>query len=482
MSQAPPPRKRQKASGPSSTRGKKRRKAKQKPGWRRLLGAMAAGAVVGFGVVWAVTLPPVPKPAARSWPMAQPTPVPAGQNAFAVYRKAAASLDFGAPEGSKAAKERARALGQALHEGEPVGPELAGLTARNQQALAAFAAADRLPDMQVLPPGHTAKTRLPNMIKLQALARVGVLDFQERWRRGDHMGAADRAVEVMAMGRRLASSRHETTIIALVGVVIGDLQLAEINRAAPSLSGVPTPALDRLLHGLNRIDAYETPVEEVAVIAERDLWLREVEQMRERGLPEEQAWLNWASGLMLGKLSEYSRNYHDQLAIQIAARNFGGEAALENRYFKRPLAEAIFSGLIHPGEGLALWSLSMQSINLTGTAEKLLLAEARFDALRVRLASERYRRQHGRLPASLADLAPAHIAAPPSDPFQPDRQLGYAAGKLWSVGWDGKDQGGRLAVDPTLKPVEKRRAQVGDVVLLQRSQIIPIIRQSGPVK
>jgi hypothetical protein len=74
---------------------------------------------------------------------------------------------------------------------------------------------------------------------------------------------------------------------------------------------------------------------------------------------------------------------------------------------------------------------------------------AQMRALIAALAAERYRQAHGVWPQSLADLVPAELAAVPPDPFdgQPLRLLHVPDGvEIYSVGPDGIDDNGRLAV------------------------------------
>ena len=69
--------------------------------------------------------------------------------------------------------------------------------------------------------------------------------------------------------------------------------------------------------------------------------------------------------------------------------------------------------------------------------------QVRLDALRLLIACKRYQRAQGRWPGTLQELVPAFLPAVPTDPFdgQPFR---YDPGReqLWSVGPDGKDDGG----------------------------------------
>jgi len=95
--------------------------------------------------------------------------------------------------------------------------------------------------------------------------------------------------------------------------------------------------------------------------------------------------------------------------------------------------------------------------------------------LLVALALHAYRLEHGRYPVTLAELAPAYLKKLPNDPFAMQGTFGYA-GKgstytLYSVGPDGKDDGGKPIEDPASNPTASPRARhlvrensVGDIV------------------
>jgi hypothetical protein len=74
-------------------------------------------------------------------------------------------------------------------------------------------------------------------------------------------------------------------------------------------------------------------------------------------------------------------------------------------------------------------------------------AEANIRLLRVDLALRLYRAEHGRFPAQLSALVPGYLDAPPLDPFNGQPliyRLQGASYLLYSVGPDGKDDGGTL--------------------------------------
>jgi hypothetical protein len=112
--------------------------------------------------------------------------------------------------------------------------------------------------------------------------------------------------------------------------------------------------------------------------------------------------------------------------------------------------------------------------------EQLAIVRMNAERIPVAVAIERHRRQHGRPPADLEALLgqPGELERIPADAWDGQR-LRYGATdgrvRLWSVGPDGRDDGGRLATDPLTGEPERfpsRRfagrgdAKPADVILL----------------
>jgi len=76
--------------------------------------------------------------------------------------------------------------------------------------------------------------------------------------------------------------------------------------------------------------------------------------------------------------------------------------------------------------------------------------------LTVALALQTYRAEHGAYPPALANLAPGYLHAVPIDPFAVDGQLHYTRTpdgyRLYSVGPDGKDNGGVPSAEGRQQP------------------------------
>ena len=95
-----------------------------------------------------------------------------------------------------------------------------------------------------------------------------------------------------------------------------------------------------------------------------------------------------------------------------------------------------------------------------------LLMDARRRQVFTALALERFFAKNARYPAALAELVPDFLPAIPADPCdaQPLRYRATSAGRymLWSVGFDGKDDDGKVTPETKTTPKLTRRDYQGD--------------------
>ena len=110
---------------------------------------------------------------------------------------------------------------------------------------------------------------------------------------------------------------------------------------------------------------------------------------------------------------------------------------------------AAFAAKVAPLSTGSIYRLPLSRMALPSFAnasKNVLRYETRRELTIAALAIERFRRQHGRLPAKLADLMPGFVSAVPVDRMDgnPLRYRVNADGTftLWSIGEDLKDDGG----------------------------------------
>jgi hypothetical protein len=99
-----------------------------------------------------------------------------------------------------------------------------------------------------------------------------------------------------------------------------------------------------------------------------------------------------------------------------------------------------------PGSGDEALAWGMVS----GVCYQEIFTRLNFTLFRVALALAWYQAEKGEFPGKLEDLVPRYLQKVSTCPFT-GTALGYAPGKVWSIGFDGKDDGGK----PISKTVER---------------------------
>lgn len=134
-----------------------------------------------------------------------------------------------------------------------------------------------------------------------------------------------------------------------------------------------------------------------------------------------------------------------------------------------PLQREIESAVVSPR--LVFARLLMPSLSRAVMTHHRGVADRRMAA--TALAVRLYQADHGgRAPATLADLVPAYLPAVPPDPMSRGRPLNYRADgdtpAVWSVGEDGKDDGG------SREPTEGRKPSLPTDRWQARDAVVPL--------
>ena len=94
-----------------------------------------------------------------------------------------------------------------------------------------------------------------------------------------------------------------------------------------------------------------------------------------------------------------------------------------------------------------------------------LFVESQLGLLQVALALRQYELENGNFPAAIEQLVPGYLKEVPTDPFAPGSKLRYrpvaSEYLIWSVGPDGKDDGGLLPESGRYQLIGKYRGDVG---------------------
>lgn len=383
--------------------------------------------------------------------------IPAERNGYALA-EAAAVAAF--PADDEEGVPRKLLYRAAEHAGPPeqAGPPVIDVgSSRYQEQLGALHRARRAPGFQVRAGKPNVDDTAPRYSAIAALDAVALLHFRRRMAAGDLAGGWPVLLDALWLPRRLAAARGEGLGNVLVGSWCVRRAIAAAHRAGPALFASPEPLLAGVAAELDVLAGYQVDLA-AAVAADRDALIESLHRQAPGPsvLSTEGLGKRWdrASAPAIGRLLDaWSEAIRDRDLERrdgiVEACRLGDDDGL-----------LWLSRALHPLDATALFL--GQTALYTAPSESAWAAEARFQGLRTELAIARYRRRYGHLPARLADLVPLYLPAVPRDPFQPATALRWDHGKLWSVGPDGTDDGGR----PMAEVFDGDRWPAGDLRLI----------------
>jgi hypothetical protein len=317
--------------------------------------------------------------------------------------------------------------------------EITRLLAQCREPLAAAREALRKECLHPLP--RSCDDEFPYLSDLRLASQLLILDGRRHELAGRPEEAAQRYAEVLALAS--ATARNGSMIHSTIAVYIATSACQEVERCVGSgkMTDHALRALDaRIAKALaERVPESETlAVEWVAL----DQYAEEVAAGRISldGQPSQTAQANRATR-MIADSGRAEINDVLGRAIEDARQPYW------KRSQKDPEPRTLLGLMCLPTGFSALY---------TRCAER----DALLEGLRVEIAVARHRAAEGRLPASLQALTPKYMDAMPPDPFD-GQPLRYARRGsdyvLYSVGPNGKDEGGTQRID--------WEAETGDLII-----------------
>ena len=254
----------------------------------------------------------------------------------------------------------------------------------------------------------------------RSLARLLALDVQVKAARGDAAGAVNAGLDAVQMGEQLP---HGAVLIGqLVGIACQSIGRDRVWPEVNSLTAVQAQA------AANRLEPIEASPVSLAETWQQEEWFGQAAIL-------EQFQHGQARGLAQFAKNAILRHYTD----------FMNECIAEARmpYAARPPAPTI------PDDP---WCVEMCPV-FAPDSIRYADNETQNSLLMVTLALRAYHAQHGGYPPSLQALVPQYLTAIPADPFARSGPLRYQfqGGRyvLYSIGPDGKDDGGKPIFDPS---------------------------------
>lgn len=280
--------------------------------------------------------------------------------------------------------------------------------------------------------------------KFRTLARLLILEGQVREAKGDAAGAAQSYLDAVKLGEDIP--RGGSTIARLVGIAGQSIGRAPLWTLADRLDG---PAAKRTARRLETIAANHPPLadtltEEKYYVQNTALLLfgNPMQTALVTGNPGAGPANAWLGGLAF--VAYPKRRIMNNLTTYMDAQIAAARAPFGAPRKPVPTPTDPISRVLLP-----LFSNLQTKDTDAGPTQNALLAGT--------LALRAYRADHGKYPPTLAALVPGYLSRVPNDPFAarvPNTPLRYKpapAGKsflLYSVGPDGKDDGGRPIDNP----------------------------------
>jgi hypothetical protein len=395
-----------------------------------------------------------------------PTPVMPSVNAFDFFRRArAAEQDvkvMGAIETNTPYKVRINVKNpQAGKPGQPstisaeksksFSPdEVTHVIGENREALALLRQGLDLPYQS--PPIRSSSAQLPYFAEDRELARVLSVEARVREARGDRMGAANSRLDAMQLGAMIP---HGSTLIGkLVGIACEAIGRAQLWRQVDELSAPEARAAARRMERIVQLHVPE------ADTLQEEAWFMQANLMEIFRYPR---W-RMSTGLYNGEQNVLGANLsgmafyarmlpYSKRRIMHDVTQFWNQNIRDARlpYCARKLTTP--PGAENQEQAISrnwdpLLDILCPVFAQTGFADTT--CEVQDVLLMTMFALRAYHQEHHAYPETLAALVPEYLSATPADPFVQSQPLRYrrVAAKylLYSVGPDGKDDGGKPIV------------------------------------
>ena len=315
----------------------------------------------------------------------------------------------------------------------------AKLVGRNQVALKKLREGLRYEYRQ--PFNYGPDVPCPEYAQFRNLARLLRLEAQVKAARGDWVGAVSASQDGLMMGELIA---HGDEIGQLTRIACQSIVRSSIWNAIPRLTAAQAKAAARRMAG---IEKKRFPLDDTLRL-ERDgnlLWFQDLFTGKSKG-PYINDWPKRPDYTKAKLMNDYSA-FMDQCIRNVRLPYASKPVFPEVKQSRNPLMAA------------ADLPADIMMAIVTTMVDRMwfsdVLCQTRNGLLTATLALQAYREDHGGYPQKLSDLAPDYLGKVPDDLFALKGPLRYRRDRvryvLWSVGPDGKDDGGKPVADPKAK-------------------------------
>ena len=325
--------------------------------------------------------------------------------------------------------------------------EKAELVQENTQAMQLLRQGFPFPYQE--PPGSRFSTTYPYYQNFRRLSRLLRLQAQIESERRQWNSSLSACLDAIQLGETLPHGGP------LIGMLVGAASQSDGRKYA-------WVAADHLTAAEARAAARRLEAIRMAHVPFADT-LREEKWSMQAGLRDDMAKPDWAVQLLIEisgespRLKDYPQGWIVRKASVFSLESLGKRKILLNN--ARWMDQAIVQAQQPYAAHLAPPPLPSDSINsellfdYRGARFREIESDIQNALLVTALALQAYHQDHKAYPATLATLVPSYLKAVPTDPFAPSGPLHYkltgAKYVLYSVGPDGKDDGGQAIFDAT---------------------------------
>ena len=355
-------------------------------------------------------------------------PTPPKPNGFDLYVAAATAMTRAKPEvgpvndASLLTDPKARAQRYSLAR------KTAWLNS-NQKAFALFDQALQTPTLA--PPWRSFNAPFPSYGKLRQLARDKTIESDARWMRGDYQGALQSNLDTVQMGHDIR--RGGVVITYLVGIAIGAMGRGNTGGTIEHLDAAQCKSAARRLEKL------------LATRWNLDQVLTEEKWAGQAGMMEVFGTKNWRT---LDQSSLADEDEKPSLGERWRRLTIPKQQIMDDigANYDRQIANARLpyaqKGAPEPDYNDPFVGLEFSRTRINDARD--LMGDR---ALMLQLALRAYQLENGAYPPKLDALVPKYLNAIPADPFGGGEKLRYQSDSktygLWSIGPDGRDDGGQ---------------------------------------
>jgi hypothetical protein len=297
------------------------------------------------------------------------------------------------------------------------------------------------------PPVRSYSTPLPYFAKDRQFARQIMLEEQVKAGQGDWSGAVSSGLDAIDLGTQLP---HGGGIIGmLVGIACEAIGRRQIWSYSDHLSAMEARAAARRLEGI------ESRQVSFAETMQEEKWSGQAGLLE---LMHQPNWRNHVAALIGTQPEDIVTR---RMEVQLAFTNDKTIMADYTRAIDLAIQRARHPYISHPpplptpADPLVPYLVDEDAKTRFRDADN----RAQNALLLTTFALHAYRLEHGAYPATLASLVPGYLTAVPADPFAVSGPIRYHPSgsryALYSVGPDGKDDGGKAICDQS-KPAPTR--------------------------